>query len=144
VDVTFLSLQLLNGMAFAMTLFLVAVGLTLIFGLMDVLNLAHGTFYLIGAYIGLSVLKVTGNFWLALVIAPLAVAALGYLIEILVIRPVYARGHLDQVLLTLGLAFVLADQARLVWGSFEEALSAPARLAGSRSATSSSPSTASS
>jgi branched-subunit amino acid ABC-type transport system permease component len=131
VDVTFLSLQLLNGMAFAMTLFLVAVGLTLIFGLMDVLNLAHGTFYLIGAYIGLSVLKVTGNFWLALVIAPLAVAALGYLIEILVIRPVYARGHLDQVLLTLGLAFVLADQARLVWGSFEEALSAPARLAGS-------------
>lgn len=130
-DLTFLSLQFLNGMAFAMTLFLVAVGLTLIFGLMDVLNLAHGTFYLIGAYVGLSILKVTGNFWLALAAAPIAVALLGYVVEIAVIRPVYARGHLDQVLLTLGLAFVLADQARLVWGAFEEALPAPAWLAGS-------------
>jgi branched-subunit amino acid ABC-type transport system permease component len=129
--VTFLSLQFLNGMAFAMTLFLVAVGLTLIFGLMDVLNLAHGSFYLIGAYIGLSILKVTGNFWLAMIVAPIAVAALGYLIEILVIRPVYARGHLDHVLLTLGLAFLLADQTRLVWGAFEEALTAPRWLAGS-------------
>lgn len=114
-----------------MTLFLVAVGLTLIFGLMDVLNLAHGTFYLLGAYIGLSILKVTGSFWLALAVAPIAVAGLGYLIEILVIRPVYARGHLDHVLLTLGLAFLLADQTRLIWGSFEEALAAPVWLAGS-------------
>jgi branched-subunit amino acid ABC-type transport system permease component len=133
VDLTFIGLQFLNGMAFAMTLFLVAVGLTLIFGLMDVLNLAHGTFYLIGAYVGLSVLKVTNNFWLALIVAPIAVALLGYVIEIVVIRPVYARGHLDQVLLTLGLAFLLADQTRLVWGSFEEALAAPAWLAGSLS-----------
>ncbi len=132
-DLTFIGLQFLNGMAFAMTLFLVAVGLTLIFGLMDVLNLAHGTFYLIGAYVGLSVLKVTNNFWLALIVAPIAVALLGYVIEIVVIRPVYARGHLDQVLLTLGLAFLLADQTRLVWGSFEEALAAPAWLAGSLS-----------
>lgn len=130
-DITFLSLQFLNGMAFAMTLFLVAVGLTLIFGLMDVLNLAHGTFYLVGAYVGLTILRTTGNFWLALAVAPLAVAALGYLIEVLVIRPVYARGHLDQVLLTLGLAYILADQARGVWGSGEEALDAPPLLIGS-------------
>jgi len=126
-----LSQQFLSGMAFAMTLFLVAAGLTLIFGLMDVLNLAHGTFYLVGAYVGLTVLKTSGNFWLALIVAPLAVAALGYLVETLVIRPVYARGHLDQVLLTLGLAYILADQARGIWGSAEEALSAPVLLIGS-------------
>jgi branched-subunit amino acid ABC-type transport system permease component len=125
VDLTFLSLQFLNGMAFA---------ITLIFGLMDVLNLAHGTFYLVGAYVGLTILKVTGNFWVALVVAPITVAALGYVVEVLVIRPVYARGHLDQVLLTLGLAYILADQARGIWGSGEEALAAPALLARSVSA----------
>lgn len=130
-DLSFLSLQFLNGMAFAMTLFLVAVGLTLIFGLMDVLNLAHGAFYLIGAYVGLTILKITGNFWLALLIAPNVVAALGYLVEVLVIRPVYARGHLDQVLVTLGLAFIMADQAKLIWGAQEDALATPALLAGS-------------
>lgn len=130
-DLTFLSLLLLNGMAFAMTLFLVAVGLTLIFGLMDVLNLAHGAFYLVGAYIGLTILRITGNFWLALVVAPNIVAALGYVAEVLVIRPVYTRGHLDQVLLTLGLAFILADQARWLWGAQEETLAAPPLLAGS-------------
>ncbi len=130
-DLSFLSLQFLNGMAFAMTLFLVAVGLTLIFGLMDVLNLAHGAFYLVGAYVGLTILRVTGNFWLALLIAPNVVAALGYLVEVLLIRPVYARGHLDQVLLTLGLAFIMADQAKLIWGAQEDALATPALLAGS-------------
>jgi branched-subunit amino acid ABC-type transport system permease component len=111
----------LSGMALAMTLFFVAVGLTLIFGLMDVLNLAHGTFYLIGAYLGLSVLKTTGNFWLALGAAPVLVAALGYAVE----------RHLDQVLLTFGLAFLLADRARGLWGAFEETLPPPAGLAGS-------------
>jgi branched-subunit amino acid ABC-type transport system permease component len=100
---------------------------------MDVLNLAHGTFYLVGAYVGLTILKVTGNFWLALIIAPSIVAALGYLVEVLVIRPVYARGHLDQVLLTLGLAYIMADQARGIWGAQEEALAAPALLTGSMS-----------
>lgn len=131
VDLTFIGLQFLNGMAFAMTLFLVAAGLTLIFGLMDVLNLAHGTFYLVGAYVGLTILKVTGNFWLSLVLAPLATAALGYVVELLLIRPIYARGHLDQVLLSLGLAYIMADQARGIWGAQEEALSAPALLSGS-------------
>jgi branched-subunit amino acid ABC-type transport system permease component len=130
VDLIFLAQQVLNGASFAMTLFLVAVGLTLIFGLMDVLNLAHGAFYLIGAYVGLSVVKTLGNFWLALVVAPVAVALLGYVVEVALIRPLYARGHLDQVLLTLGLAFVLADQARHVWGAFEEAIPAPPGLVG--------------
>lgn len=124
-------LQFMNGLAFSMMLFLIAAGLTLIFGLMDVLNLSHGTFWLLGSYVGLSLYVWTGSYWLALLVAPVVTGAAGYVTEVATIRPVYARGHLDQVLVTLGLAFVLADVTRWIWGADQQALSVPDLLSGS-------------
>lgn len=127
-DAGFLLVQFMNGLAFSMLLFLVAAGLTLIFGLMDVLNLAHGSFYMLGAYFGLAILKATGSFWLALALAPPLVAAAGYGVELALIRPLYQRSHLDQVLLTLGFAYVAADLTRWRWGAAIQSLPVPALL----------------
>src|SRR5205807_3957262 len=91
---------------------------TLIFGMMNVINLAHGSFYMLGAYFAYSIVGRSGdNFWLALVAAPLGVALVGIVLELGYLRPVYKRGHLDQVLLTLGFAYVFSDIVRTVWGS---------------------------
>ncbi len=125
----FYGVQFLNGMAYSLLLFLLAMGLSLIFGMMDVMNLAHGSFYMLGAYVGLYVLTATGQFWLALVVAPLALGILGIVLETSLLRPLYGRGHLDQVLLTFGLAFVFMDVTRWVWGADVQALPAPSFLA---------------
>ncbi len=124
-------IQLLNGLAAGVSLFLMAAGLSIIFGLMDVMNLAHGSFYLLGAYIGLSILRATQNFWFALVIAPIIVGVLGFGVERVLLRPLQGRGHLDQVLLTFGLALVAADAVRAVpgWGAQVRAFPPPAELA---------------
>ncbi len=124
-------IQLLNGLAAGVSLFLMAAGLSIIFGLMDVMNLAHGSFYLLGAYIGLSILRATQNFWLALAIAPIIVGVLGFGVERVLLRPLQGRGHLDQVLLTFGLALVAADAVRAVpgWGAQVRAFPPPAELA---------------
>ncbi|MBX5491327.1 MAG: branched-chain amino acid ABC transporter permease [Chloroflexi bacterium] len=109
------ALHFLNGVTFGALLFLLASGFTLIFGLMRITNLSHGGLYLVGGYIGFSLLVVTGNFWLALVGAGLAIAALGLVVERLLLRQV--RGQTDpEVLLTLGIAFVLGDLALAIWG----------------------------
>ena len=107
--------QLLNGLVYGVLLFLMAAGLSLIFGLMNVVSLAHGSFFMLGAFFGLSIFKLTGSFWLALVLAPIPVIALGVLMELLFLRPLYRRGHMDQVLLTFGFTFVFFDlvQTRL-------------------------------
>lgn len=124
-------LQLLNGLVFSMLLFIMAAGLSLIFGLMDVVNLAHGSFYLLGGYIGLSIVQRSDNFWLALLVAPLIVAALGVLIETLFLRRMYGRHrHLDQVLFTFGLALVAADLMRWHWGAYVESIAPPPLLRG--------------
>lgn len=123
--------QLINGLVFGMLLFLMSAGLSLIFGLMNVVNVAHGSFFMIGAYIALSVMHWTGNFWLALLIAPLPAMAIGMLIEGVFLRPLYARGHLDQVLLTFGFTFVFIDAVRWIWGPDIRSLTVPAALAGS-------------
>jgi len=123
-----LALQVLNGLVFGAILFLVASGLSLVFGLMDFLNLAHGSFYMLGAYLGLSVSLATGSFWLALAIAPIAVGILGLGLERTLLRPLYARGHLDQVLLTFGLAILMNDAIKWVWGADVRSLEAPAIL----------------
>jgi branched-subunit amino acid ABC-type transport system permease component len=124
-------LQLLNGLVFSMLLFIMAAGLSLIFGLMDVVNLAHGSFYLLGGYVGLNAVQRTGNFWLALLLAPLLVAALGLIIELLFLRRMYGRHrHLDQVLLTFGLALVAADLMRWNWGAYVETIAPPLLLSG--------------
>jgi branched-subunit amino acid ABC-type transport system permease component len=123
-------LQLTNGLVFSLLLFLMAAGLSLIFGLMDVVNLAHGAFYLLGGYLGLSIIRWGGSFWLALILTPLVVGALGYLLEVTLLRRLYRRGHLDQVLATFGVALIAADLMRGAWGAFVEVVPTPAALAG--------------
>lgn len=129
-SLNFFTIQLLNGMAYSLLIFLLAIGLSVVFGLMDVINLAHGSFYMLGAYLGMSLLKWSGNFWLAMVVAPLATALLGLVVEVLLLRPLYNRGHLDQVLLTFGFAFVVMDMTKWVWGADVHSLAPPPSLAG--------------
>ena len=107
--------QALNGLSFGALLFILAAGLSLIFGMMDVVNLAHGAFYMLGAYVALTVVQRTGSFWPALIVAPVAVGLLGLLIEPLLLRRLRGR-HLDQVLLTIGLSLVIVDLIGLIWG----------------------------
>ncbi len=124
-------IQLLNGLVFSMLLFVLAAGLSLIFGQMNVINLAHGAFYLLGGYVGLSIVRHTGNFWLALLVAPLLVGGLGLVIEFFILRRLYGREqHLRQVLFTFGLALIAADLMRWQWGAHVEAIPSPELLAG--------------
>jgi branched-subunit amino acid ABC-type transport system permease component len=122
--------QALNGISFGALLFILAAGLSLIFGMMDVVNLAHGAFYMLGAYVTLSVVQVTGQFWIALVIAPVLIGLLGLVIEPVLLRRLRGR-HLDQVLLTIGISLVIADLIGLTWGREVRSIPAPAGLAGS-------------
>jgi branched-subunit amino acid ABC-type transport system permease component len=125
-----LTSQLLNGIAYGTLLFLLAAGLSLIFGLMNVVSLAHGSFFMLGAVIGFTIVKLTGSYWLALLLAPLPVVALGVAMELLFLRRLYARGHLDQVLLTFGFTFVFADLVKWIWGADIKSLQIPASLQG--------------
>jgi branched-chain amino acid transport system permease protein len=122
--------QLLNGLVYGVLLFLIAAGLSLIFGLMNVVSLAHGSFFMLGAYFGLSIFRITGSFWWALVLAPIPVIALGVLMELLFLRPLYRRGHLDQVLLTFGFTFVFLDLVQTLWGRTVLRLPVPDTLQG--------------
>ncbi|MFQ5696168.1 MAG: branched-chain amino acid ABC transporter permease [Terriglobia bacterium] len=125
------TLQLLNGLVFSMLLFIMAAGLSLIFGQMNVINLSHGAFYLLGGYIGLSMVRAFDDFWLALILAPLAVGGLGLAIEYFFLRRLYgSHRHLDQVLFTFGLALIAADLIRWNWGAYVEAVPAPPTLTG--------------
>jgi len=126
----FLVAQLLNGLVYGVLLFLMAAGLSLIFGLMNVVSLAHGSFFMLGAFFGLSIFQFTGSFWLALVLAPIPVAVLGIVMEVLFMRPLYRRGHMDQVLLTFGFTFVFFDFVQTVWGRVIVRLPAPDALQG--------------
>ena len=126
----FLLVQLLNGLGYAMLLFLMAAGLSLIFGLMNVVSLAHGSFFMLGAFIGLSIFAATHSYWLALLLAPLPTAAVGILVERFFLRRLYQRGHLEQVLLTFGFTFVFFDLVRSVWGSDVRTMPPPALLQG--------------
>jgi branched-chain amino acid transport system permease protein len=122
--------QLLNGLVYGVLLFLMAAGLSLIFGLMNVVSLAHGSFFMLGAFFGWSIFRITGNFWLALLLAPIPVVVLGILLEVLFLRPLYRRGHMDQVLLTFGFTFVFLDLVQTVWGRTVLRLPAPEALQG--------------
>ncbi len=107
--------QLLNGLVYGVLLFLMAAGLSLIFGLMNVVSLAHGSFFMLGAFVGLSIFHLTGSFWLALILGPIPVVAIGVFMELLFLRPLYPRGHMDQVLLTFGFTFIFYDLVQTVW-----------------------------
>ncbi|AMX83818.1 ABC transporter permease [Geobacillus subterraneus] len=110
--------QLVNGVSYGMLLFVITCGLSLVFGILGVLNLAHGSLYMIGAYVAYTLTtQLFENFWLALLIAPLIVAVLSLIIELILLRPTYHLGHLSQVLLTFGLAYVIHDVTSIIWGS---------------------------
>ncbi|MCS7219277.1 MAG: branched-chain amino acid ABC transporter permease [Thermus sp.] len=121
--------QLLNGIQLGFILFLVASGLTLILGIANVLNLAHGAFYMVGAYLAASVAGATGSFWMGLAAAALGTGGFGLLVERLVVRRLYTRDHLDQVLATFALLLIANEAVRMVWGSQPLNLAIPRPLA---------------
>ncbi len=122
--------QLLNGLQFGVMLFLMASGLTLVFGVMGLINLAHGSLFMIGAFAAATVAGWTGSFMLGLVAALAASAAAGALVEMLVIRKLYARDHLDQVLATFALILIFSEGTRWLFGSFPLYLDTPNWLSG--------------
>jgi len=122
--------QVLNGLQFGVMLFLMAAGLTLIFGVMGLINLAHGALYMTGAFAAAAVSAATGSFLLALIAALAAAALAGVLIELLVIRRLYAAPHLDQVLATFALILIFSEGTRWVFGSFPLYLDVPEMLSG--------------
>ncbi|HKW71586.1 MAG TPA: branched-chain amino acid ABC transporter permease [Candidatus Dormibacteraeota bacterium] len=125
------ALQLIiNGLSFGGLVFLLAAGLSIIFGVMDVLNLAHGSFYMVGAYIAYSVVVTTNSFWLALLVAPLLLALLGAALEVVFFRRLYRHGHLAQVLLTFGFTLVFVDLLRSRFGPTTRSLAPPPGLGG--------------
>lgn len=123
--------QLLNGLQLGTMLFLMASGLTLVFGVMGLINLAHGSFYMTGAFITAWVTATTGSFWLGLASGALGAAAIGAVVEFAVIRRLYQRDHLDQVLATFALILIFSEGARWIFGSSPLWLNVPESLAGS-------------
>ncbi|HEX2020544.1 MAG TPA: branched-chain amino acid ABC transporter permease [Aurantimonas sp.] len=124
-------LQTLNGIQFGILLFLVAAGLTLIFGIMDLINLAHGVLYMVGAYLAATFTAYTGDFFLGLAIALPAALAFGILLERLIFQRLYDRDHLDQVLATFGLILILNEGVKILWGAAPLSVPIPDMLAGS-------------
>ena len=122
--------QALNGLAYGALLFLLSAGLTLIFGMLDIVNLAHGWFYMLGAYAGIVTLAVTGNFWVAALVAPLIVGVVGALVERGLLRPLYRRSPLDQVLLTFGLIYLFEDLIKWGWGGRIRSIAPPEIFSG--------------
>ena len=108
--------QLLNGLQLGVMLFLMAAGLTLVFGIMNLINLAHGSFYMLGAYIAATFQQMTDSFLLAVLLAIPVTAAIGMLVELLVLRRLYNRDHLDQVLATFALILTFNELVRMIWG----------------------------
>jgi branched-chain amino acid transport system permease protein len=129
--VTTLAVQALHGLVYGMLLFLVSSGLTLIFGMMGVLNFAHGALYMLGAYFSFSVLRWTGNFWLSLLLAPLAVAAVGVVMERFFLRKVHVYGHAHELLITFGIAFIIEELVKMIWGNKPLLVVLPPSLSGS-------------
>jgi len=134
-DPAFVVVQCLNGLTQAMFLFLIASGLTLIFGVLGVLNFAHGSLYMLGAYLSYTIASFfvgrPSAFWVALVLGSLGVALAGGLIEAIFLRPVYRRAELDQLLVTYALVLIIGDVVKFAWGPDNRSISRPAILAGS-------------
>jgi branched-chain amino acid transport system permease protein len=121
--------QLLNGLQFGLMLFLLAAGLTLVFGIMDMINLAHGSIYMIGAFLAASLVNATGSFAAGVLLAIPATAVIGMLLEITVLRTLYQRDHLSQVLATFALILIINEVVRIIWGS-DQPLNTPGALSG--------------
>ena len=121
--------QSLNGLQFGMMLFLLAAGLTLVFGIMDMINLAHGSIYMVGAFLAASLVQATGSFAFGVALAIPATAIIGMLLEVSILRRLYSRDHLSQVLATFALILISNEVVRMIWGS-DMALATPAALSG--------------
>ncbi len=125
-----IEIQLLNGIVQGMIYALVAAGLTLIFGMLDIPNFAHGAFYALGAYVAFTVVSSTGNFWLAIAVVPLVVAALGLVVDAFAMRRLARAGHVYQILFTLGLVLIVQETIVLIWGANPTSVDVPAALGG--------------
>jgi len=126
-----LIVQTLNGLQFGVLLFLIAAGLTLVFGVMDFINLAHGVQYMLGAYFAVMFYALTGSFVLALLLALMASLAFGLLLEFAIFRHLYERDHLEQVIATFGIILFLNEGVKVVWGASPLSLPVPEALGGS-------------
>lgn len=126
----FLLTQSINALSQAALLFFLGVGLTLIFGIMRIVNFAHGTLYMLGAFIGYSIARVTGSYWMALIFAPLVVGAIGTAFELGILRRLYKRDAHAFLMVTFGLALVVGESVRLIWGSEALQVPPPAALSG--------------
>ena len=122
--------QLFTGIALGTVFVLLSTGLSVIFGMLGVVNFAHGAFYMVGAYAGVFMLGLTGSFWLALVSVPILVGLLGMAVERLLVRPLYGRGPDEPLLLTFGLGYVLVEVVRILYGSDGQPFETPAILSG--------------
>jgi branched-chain amino acid transport system permease protein len=131
VDLANFLIQVLNSVQYGLLLFLLAAGLTLIFGIMGVVNLAHGSFYMIGAYLGYGLTAQTGSLALALAGGAALSVGLGWLLERVLFRHFYHRDHLDQVLMTFGLIYILEESRSILWGDDVHGVPMPELLAGS-------------
>ena len=123
--------QIFNGLQFGVTLFLIAAGLTLIFGIMDLVNLAHGSFVMIGAYFGVTLIGWTDNYLLSMILALIATLGVAIVTEVVVLRTLYQRNHMDQVLATFGLILFFNEMTHIIWGSVPLDFPLPAMFSGS-------------
>lgn len=122
--------QGIHGLAYGMLLFLVASGLTMVFGMMGILNLAHASFFMLSAYFSHQVLALTGSFWLALLVAPVAAALVGVLCERVFLRRTHAFGHMGELILTVGISLVILEGVKVFWGTESLPIHVPPLLAG--------------
>ncbi|MBZ9557834.1 MULTISPECIES: branched-chain amino acid ABC transporter permease [unclassified Modicisalibacter] len=122
--------QILNGLGLGMIYFLISVGLTLIFGLLNFVNFAHGAFFLLGSYLCYTTVTLTGNFWLSLLVAPLVVGLLAWLLERSLIRRIYHLPHTFQILVTLGIALIIQEVSIMLWGPVGKSVPTPDLLRG--------------
>jgi len=126
-----LAIQAVHGLVYAMLLFLVASGLTLVFGMMGVLNFAHAGFYMLGAYLAYSIVSWSGNFWLSLILAPIGAGIAGGLVERFLLRKVHRYGHAYELLLTFGVFLALGEVIKWFWGNSPLSVDVPIVLSGS-------------
>jgi branched-chain amino acid transport system permease protein len=129
-DTELILMQLFSGVALGAILVITALGLSIIFGMLGVVNFAHGALFMVGAYAGLWVASLTGSFWWGLLVAPIMIGAFGMLIEYFLIRPLYGRSIDDPLLLTFGLSYVLVEGVRIVFGSDGIPFPTPSLLTG--------------
>ena len=130
-DLSTLVIQFLHGLTYGMLLFLVSSGLTLVFGMMNVLNIPHASFYMLGAYFSYQILQMIGNFWVSLIVCPVAVGILGIIWETSLLRRAHAGGHVQEFVIGFGIFFVINEAVKWIWGTQDLPVSLPEGLSSS-------------